>query len=145
MQTLKFTIPIIPRSQQRAKIRIVKTKNGKPFPVAYKDKQQRNREESLKTLLYRYEPSKIFNGSLYLIYTAFLPIAKSDSKKLKASKVDNITKHIKKPDLDNLTKHLKDCMQDIFYQNDSQICQLSCKKQYSDNPRWEITLIALEE
>jgi len=61
-----------------------------------------------------------------------MPIPKSTSVKNKKLLVG--TYHTKKPDLDNLIKAVKDSMELVLFKNDSQVCNISAKKIYSDIP-----------
>ena len=51
--------------------------------------------------------------------------------------------HKSKPDIDNLCKFVQDALNKIYYRDDSLICQLVSKKQYSEKPRTEISIITL--
>ena len=62
--------------------------------------------------------------------------------KLKASAP---TFHTKKKDLDNLIKMILDCLNHVAWKDDSQVCQIKAQKSYSDNPRTEIQIYALEK
>jgi Holliday junction resolvase RusA-like endonuclease len=48
-----------------------------------------------------------------------------------------------KPDVDNLAKFVQDALNKIFYRDDSLICQITCRKLYSEKPRTEITITTL--
>ena len=40
--------------------------------------------------------------------------------------------HVYKPDTDNLAKFVLDALNNVYYKDDSQICQLMVRKQYGD-------------
>ena len=65
--------------------------------------------------------------------TAYYQIAKSDSKKKKQMKLDNMIRPTKKPDMDNIVNG-------IAYHDDSQIVNSSIKKFFSDHPRVEVKI-----
>jgi len=51
--------------------------------------------------------------------------------------------HTGKPDIDNLAKLVQDAMNKVFYRDDSLICQIVCRKLYSERPRTEIIVKSL--
>lgn len=67
--------------------------------------------------------------------TAYFPIPKSTSMKRKKMMLDGQIRHTKKCDADNLAKAVLDALNGIAYYDDSQVCELSVSKLYSDNPR----------
>ena len=67
--------------------------------------------------------------------TAYFPIPKSTSMKRKLMMLDGQIRHTKKCDADNLAKAVLDALNGIAYYDDSQVCELSVSKLYSDNPR----------
>jgi Holliday junction resolvase RusA-like endonuclease len=67
--------------------------------------------------------------------TAYFPIPKSASMKRKKMMLEGQIRHTKKCDSDNLAKAVLDALNGIAYYDDSQVCELSVSKLYSDNPR----------
>lgn len=51
--------------------------------------------------------------------------------------------HTSKPDTDNCFKFVTDALNKVFWRDDSLICHVNVIKQYSDNPRIEITINTL--
>ena len=72
--------------------------------------------------------------------TAFFPIPKSVSKKKREEMNRGLLMHTKKPDCDNIAKSILDALNGLAYYDDSQICELSVYKMYSDEPRAEIVI-----
>lgn len=70
-----------------------------------------------------------------------MPIPNTLSKKKKVYFKTNICRHLKKPDTDNLQKLYLDCMQDIFFNNDSAVSIKSAIKIYSETPKTVINII----
>ena len=70
--------------------------------------------------------------------TFHTPVPKSWSKK-KAMAVLGMP-DTRKPDIDNYAKFLLDVMNNLVYDDDSQVTTLWCEKKYSDKPRVEIIL-----
>ena len=52
--------------------------------------------------------------------------------------------HCKKCDSDNIFKSITDGAIGIVYKDDSQVCELTCSKKYSDKPRVEVDVWELE-
>ncbi len=71
---------------------------------------------------------------------AYFPIPKSTSKKKREAMLNGEIYHTKKPDADNIAKCILDALNDIAYYDDSQVVYIRCKKNYSDEPRAEITI-----
>jgi Holliday junction resolvase RusA-like endonuclease len=71
---------------------------------------------------------------------AYFPIPKSTSMKRRKMMLEGKIRHTKKCDADNLAKSILDALNGIAFYDDSQVCELSVSKLYSDNPRAEITI-----
>ncbi len=71
---------------------------------------------------------------------AYFPIPKSTSKKNRQMMLEGKIRHTKKCDADNLAKSILDALNGIAFYDDSQVCELSVSKLYSDEPRAEITI-----
>jgi len=81
---------------------------------------------------------KRFKGAISIEMTFHTPIPKSWSKKRSVAVLEK--PDTRKPDLDNYAKFLLDVMNNLVYEDDSQVTTLWCEKKYSDKPRVEITL-----
>ena len=79
-------------------------------------------------------------SQLRLEVKAFYGIAKSDSKKRKAAKIQGTIRPTKRPDMDNIVKAIADGLNAIAYHDDAQIVECSVEKWYSDEPRVEVTI-----
>ena len=138
---IKFTIPIVPVAQMRARHT---ARNG--FAVAYKDKKQVAQEENLNTFLMHFVPTMPLDGQIMLGVRAYLPIPKSMAKNKREAAKKHILRPTTKPDLDNLLKHVKDCMTMMrFWGDDKQVVGYlpHTGKYYSENPRWEIEIVKI--
>lgn len=71
---------------------------------------------------------------------AYFPIPKSTSKKKREAMLNGEIFPTKKPDNDNIVKCILDALNGIAYYDDSQVVYIRCKKNYSDEPRVEITI-----
>lgn len=63
-----------------------------------------------------------------------MPIPMSTTKRRKAAMLDGVLKHTKKPDLDNLIKAVLDALNDVAWEDDSQIIRVAAEKEYSEDP-----------
>lgn len=141
-QVIKFTVPLAPVGQQRARSRAVRTKSGRAFAMTYKAKDQREAEDKFRSFLIQFMPPVPIAGAVLLGIKAFLPIPASKPKKFKIEAEAGLIRPTKKPDIDNIIKHAKDCMNEIFWKDDKQVVGYlpDTGKYYSDRPRWEITV-----
>jgi Holliday junction resolvase RusA-like endonuclease len=64
-------------------------------------------------------------------------------KKANVLKPNAPTHHTTKPDRDNLDKMCLDAMSKVFWKDDSQVCQGTLSKTYSEKPGIEITITEL--
>lgn len=81
---------------------------------------------------------KLSEGPITVNLTAYMPIPSSWSKKRSIEVLGQ--PHTKKPDVDNISKIYLDILNGTAYADDAQICQLLCKKIYSDKPRVTIEI-----
>jgi Holliday junction resolvase RusA-like endonuclease len=82
----------------------------------------------------------LIEGPIDLWIKFFMPIPKSTSKKNRKSMNSGLIRHTKRPDLDNLVKFTKDCLNEIVWKDDSQVCRLEAWKKYDTDPRTEIII-----
>lgn len=85
--------------------------------------------------------SKVF--SVQFIF--FLPINQSDSVSARNKKLWGITKASTKPDYDNLEKFYLDCSNGILWGDDATVVKAQAIKLYSDEPRVEIVINAIQD
>ncbi|SHL12880.1 Holliday junction resolvase RusA (prophage-encoded endonuclease) [Alkalithermobacter thermoalcaliphilus JW-YL-7 = DSM 7308] len=84
--------------------------------------------------------NKKLTGAIFCEIKAYFQIPKSKSKKIKEKMKAGEERPTKKPDLDNLAKSILDSLNQIAYDDDSQVVELKMSKFYSDNPRVEVIL-----
>jgi Holliday junction resolvase RusA-like endonuclease len=95
-------------------------------------KQER---DTLKELI---SSDKEYYVELTLKY--YVPVPKTDSKKLQTLKLNDILLPISRTgDLDNLDKFYLDTCHDVLYDDDKRVVRISAEKHYSIDPRVEIT------
>ena len=134
---LKFRLNCTPTAQARA--RHGRTKTG--LHVTFKSQRQQDNERTLEALLAPHAPKSPLHGPLVLEFVAALPVGKSDSKKLRESKLCGFSPPTKKPDLDNVAKQLLDaCTRLHFWNDDTQIVCLRCDKIYAERGYWDVSI-----
>lgn len=129
---IQFTVYGTPVGKQRPKF---STFNG--HATAYTPAKTVNYENLVKLSYQQQCNDKPYEKDVPLKaeITAYFPIPKSASVKRKKMMLDGKIRHTKKCDADNLAKAVLDALNGIAYYDDSQVCELSVSKLYSDNPR----------
>ena len=79
-------------------------------------------------------------GAIKAEIRGVFPLPKSTSNKQKEKMLSGEIKYTKKLDCDNMAKCILDALNNIAYDDDSQIYELKVSKEYGENPRVEITL-----
>lgn len=136
MNRIGFVIPIEPRAQKRDRIG---TFGG--HARSYKHPEQAKYDAKLRAMLEQHKPEAPATGEVWITVKAYLPIPASATIKWRAEKHP----HIKKPDLDNIIKQVLDCMNGVYFRDDSQITTIMATKEYSDEPRWYVEMTWTEE
>jgi Holliday junction resolvase RusA-like endonuclease len=136
---MKIIIPGNPVPQSRPKVRRFRN-----TIIGY-DPSAGIKKDIKEYLLYSEKKNLVDFGTslLKLNIDFYCQIPKSLSQK-KQLLLDN-KYNGKRPDLDNLSKLYIDLLQGICFKDDSQICEWSCIKKYSFEPRTEITLDILND
>lgn len=132
---ISFTIPGKPFGKQRPR---VVSRGG--FARAYTPKETVNYENLVKISYNVENGSKKLNNTIEAELKAYYPIPKSVSKKLYAEMETETYPVDKKPDCDNIAKAILDSLNNIAYNDDSQIYKLTVEKYYSTNPRVDVVL-----
>lgn len=133
---MKIIIPGVPIGKGRPKF---STFGG--YPKAYTPVKTVNYENLVK-IAFQQTGEQPFERETQLRadITAFFPIPKSVSKKKREEMNRGLLMHTKKPDCDNIAKSILDALNGLAYYDDSQICELSVYKMYSDEPRAEVVI-----
>lgn len=82
------------------------------------------------------------NNVFYVSLTFYLPIPKSLTGGQKNAILWGFKEHNKKPDTSNLIKFYEDAANEILFHDDSMIVEVQGRKEYSDHPRTEITIMS---
>lgn len=109
--------------------------------VAYTNTKTTKAENSIK---YEYlknggERKENYTGTVKVRMLFVFPIRKSWTKKKKKAMLNNF--HTIKPDLDNLEKTVLDALNGLAFKDDSQVCEVTKIKAWSEIPYTQITLI----
>ncbi|HBF8942198.1 TPA: RusA family crossover junction endodeoxyribonuclease [Clostridioides difficile] len=105
----------------------------------YTPNKTRDYEELIRWL-YQSKVKHYFEGYIKMTIRCYYSIAKSNSKKVKEQKRNNVLRPSKKPDIDNVVKIIADSLNEIAYKDDTQIVEVVASKYYSDKPRVEVEL-----
>lgn len=84
--------------------------------------------------------SEPMDGPLSVTVTLYMPIPKSRERKLREG-----DPHVIRPDLDNCVKAVTDALNELVYEDDSQIHCLNARKVYGKEPRTEVEIEEVEE
>jgi Holliday junction resolvase RusA-like endonuclease len=134
---IQFTVYGTPVGKGRPKF---STFNG--HATAYTPTKTVNYENLVKLSYQQQCNNKLYEKDVPLKaeIVAYFPIPKSTSKKKRQMMLEGKIRHTKKCDADNLAKSILDALNGIAFYDDSQVCELSVSKLYSDEPRAEITI-----
>ena len=113
------------------------------FNLATKRTYTPNKTKSYEELIKWLYQSKVkyrFTGYIKMTIRCYYSIAKSNSKKVKEQKRNNVLRPSKKPDIDNVIKVVADSLNGIAYKDDTQIVEVVASKYYSDKPRVEVMI-----
>jgi len=102
------------------------------FPTVYTPKETREAEDEFMAQALKSKPEAPLEGPLSVSISFFKIKPKSMPKR--------IIHWTTKPDIDNLAKLVLDALDKVFFQDDSQIVELICSKQYDEVPRTEVII-----
>ena len=140
MKNINLTIYGNPVPKGRSKFAVIKG-----HAIAYTPKKTRVDEENLRAQMLPYRPESPLQGALSLMLLIYRSIPKSFSKKRQKLAEAGHISPITRPDIDNYLKQCVDAMSGIFFRDDSQICQVTLAKWYSDRPRIQVSISQIQE
>lgn len=137
---LAFTIPGDPVAKGRPKLTTI---GG--MARAYTPAKTRNYEAIVRLAAKEAMAGLLpMDGPLHLWVRVYLGIPTSWSKRKKAAALEQLVLPTKKPDVDNVIKAVSDGMNAIAFTDDSRIVNLTAVKRYSDMPRVEVMVMAVD-
>ena len=132
---IKIIVPGKPFGKQRPRM----SRRGK-FTTTYTPKETVEYENLVKMSYYNSAGDTKLNGAIKAEIKGVFPIPKSTSNKQKEKMLSGEIKYTKKLDCDNMAKCVLDALNNIAYDDDSQIYDLKVTKEYGENPHVEILL-----
>jgi len=146
-ETVRFTVYGNPVPKARARTVTTVGKNGKRRTHSFTPDETKIQEQKI-ALVYK----SVYHGfkfqeevPLLLAVDVYLPIPKSTSKrKAEAMKAGEIRPVGHVGDIDNFEKCAADALLKIAYDDDCQIVEMTGRKFYSEQPRTEIFIAAIE-
>ena len=132
---VKFVVPGKPFGKQRPRM----SRRGK-FTTTYTPKETVEYENLVKISYYASNSDTKLKGAIKAEIRGVFPLPKSTSNKQKEKMLSGEIKYTKKLDCDNMAKCILDALNNIAYDDDSQIYELKGSKEYGENPRVEISL-----
>ena len=129
---VNFTIDGEPVGKERPRFNLATKRT-------YTPNKTKSYEELIKWL-YQSKVKHYFEGYIKMTLRCYYSIAKSNSKKIKEQKRNNVLRPSKKPDIDNVIKVVADSLNGIAYKDDTQIVEVVASKYYSDKPRVEVMI-----
>lgn len=129
---IELAIPGKPLGKQRPRV----TKAG----ITYTPARTVSYETLVKELYIMQHYGKQLEGPLKMTIKAYFPIPKSASRKKHVDMLNGVERPTKKPDTDNVAKIIGDALNQLAYQDDSQIVEQTVTKYYSEQPRVEVEI-----
>lgn len=141
LQKISFTIPGSPMGKQRP--RVVRAGG---FSRAYTPAETVRYENLVKVMYTEAAKGRMFSDDAMLDVRilAYFGIPKSTSKKKRQQMLNREIRPTKKPDNDNIAKIVCDSLNELAYHDDSAVVDMQVRKFYSEEPRVEVIIRAVE-
>jgi len=149
MEEINFTILGNPKAQKRHRT-YTKGKGGRPLPFTRNVDPSKDDKADMLAQIMQYRPVAPWMGPVQIRVSWVICRPRSHYRTGKHAgelRPDAPVCCDKKPDVDNYLKALLDCMNGVFFLDDSQIAHVVATKVYSDppeRPRTDIVLRKLE-
>ena len=144
MNKVKFTLYAEPQGKGRPRFRTHNTKSGKAFAQTYTPAGTRAYEQLIaQEYRKKYGQEIKFKKDfpLAILINAYCAIPKSASRAVREDMLSGVIFPTKKPDPDNIIKIVLDALNEVAFEDDKQVVNVHCCKQYSNSPRVEVTII----
>lgn len=139
MKAAQFTIPGPPKGKARPKV----TVRGR-YAHAYTPSETVVYENYVKLMFREQCRGAFLEGAIKAEIIGVFPVPTSASRKRQLQMLSGSIRYTKKVDCDNLAKVVLDSLNGIAYKDDSQICELSVRKIYGDEPKVVVLLTELD-
>lgn len=136
---IEFTVLGEPVAQGRPRATTI---NGRVR--MYDPKKSNDFKKYVKLTAAQHAPKQLLEGPLKMKVTVYRPTLKSFSKKKAREAEAGLLRPVTKPDVDNYVKGIKDALKMVIWKDDSQVVDLQVSKFYSEKPRVEVQIQALE-
>jgi Holliday junction resolvase RusA-like endonuclease len=138
--SVSFTIPGAARGKGRPRATTI---NG--HARMYADARTVNYENLVRLAAYEAMAGrKPFSGPVSMDTAVYIAPPQSASKKVRAAMLAGEIRPAKRPDLDNYIKAVGDAANGIVFVDDALIVDIFARKLFSDNPRIDVKIQALE-
>lgn len=104
----------------------------------------KDHKKALQWQMRHYAPKEPLQGPVQVHLFFGLPIPKSATKPRRRQMINGVIVPCKRPDIDNLAYLVTNAMNEIIYQDDSQIIDLTLSKRYSEVPKIVVKVIELD-
>lgn len=138
---VKLVFNIEPQSQLRPRAAYTRSHHI----VVYDPKQTHLYKQRLRQLAQNQYTQPALSSALKVDVSFFRPVQKSISCIERAKRIAGEHRPVIKADIDNYIKALFDALNTVVWQDDKQIVDLVAHKYYSDRPRIEIEVNAVNE
>jgi Holliday junction resolvase RusA-like endonuclease len=129
---IMFEIHTIPKPQKQTRF----ARN-----IAYDP--SRDYKESLRWQIKPHAPKEPFQGPMRVHLTFHLPIPKQTPKARRKQMINGVCVPWRRPDLDNLAYTVTNAMQELVYEDDSQIIDLVLSKRYAEVPKIIVKILEM--
>ncbi len=141
MKSIKFSVPGQPFGKQRPKF----ARAGN-YVKTYTPDETTSYENLVKLMFREAAKGKMFKDDdmLDVRIIAYYEIPKSTRKKKRKLMLEHKIRPAKKPDWDNIGKIVCDSLNKVAYHDDSAVVDAQVRKFYSEQPRVDVTILAIE-
>jgi len=133
---IRFFVPGAPRGKGRPRFR-----RAGNFVRTYTDAKTLTYEDAIKFCALQATDQKPTEAALKVFLNVCVGVPMSYSKKRKEACFSGLQKPIGKPDIDNIAKIFLDAMNKVVYKDDTQVIELTIRKEYGDQPGVIVTIM----
>lgn len=137
--TFTLNIPGEPRGQGRP--RFARTTSG---VTTYTDSETKGYQNLIRTMA-NIARVRMIDGPVSIAIVAYFEIPKSASKSRQRDMRQGMFYPTKRPDADNISKAVLDALNGIAFKDDAQVCELTIRKRWADEPSVRVEIKALVE